>query len=55
MTTVQNLEEMCKAQLSHLAQLRASAEKVGDVEQVTLLDEKLAQTQETLNKLQNQG
>ena len=48
---IPNLIEMCKAQVVNLSQLRASAERLGDVEQVMAIDAKLAETQATLNQL----
>ncbi len=48
---IPSLIDMCKAQLVNLSQLRASAERLGDVEQVMAIDAKSAETQATLNAL----
>lgn len=48
---IHNLIEMCRAQLVNLSVLRASAEKLGDIEQVADIDARAVETQTTLNEL----
>ncbi len=48
---IPSLIDMCKTQLVNLSQLRASAERLGDVAQVMAIDAQAAQTQTTLNQL----
>jgi hypothetical protein len=49
--SVQQLIDLCRSRISHLAQLRTSAVSLGDVEQVAEIDNKIDETQTTLNQL----
>jgi len=49
--SIVSLIDMCKAQIAYLGQLRVSAERLGDVEQITAIDVKLTELETTLNKL----
>lgn len=51
--TIAQLIEMTKARLANLSQLRESAVRVGDVQQVLQADSDLAETQKTLDQLQS--
>jgi hypothetical protein len=51
--TIAQLIEMTKARLATLSQLRESAVRVGDVQQVLQADCDLAETQKTLDQLQS--
>lgn len=49
--TIQELITQAQAALVNLAQLRTSAERLGDTEQVARIDAMTVQTQTTLNQL----
>ncbi len=49
--SVEQLITMCRSRLAHLSQLRTSAVSLGDVEQVADIDNKIDETQTTLNQL----
>ena len=49
--TIQELITQAQAALVNLSQLRASAERLGDTEQIARIDATAAQTQTTLNQL----
>lgn len=48
---IPSLIDMCRAQLVNLSQLRASAQRLGDMDQVMAIDARAAETQATLNEL----
>lgn len=49
--TIQELISLSKARINYLNVLRTSAVASGDVTQLTIIDNELSQTQETLNYL----
>ena len=49
--TIQELITQAQTALVNLAQLRTSAERLGDTEQLARIDSMAAQTQTTLNQL----
>jgi hypothetical protein len=49
--TIEQLIAHAQAALVNISQLRNSAERLGDVQQIARLDAEAAQTQITLNKL----
>ena len=49
--TIADLIAQARARLVNLAQLRTSAERLGDNEQLARIDSEAAQTQVTLNEL----
>jgi len=49
--TISELIAQARAALVNLAQLRTSAERLGDTEQIARIDALAAQTQTTLNQL----
>ena len=49
--TIQELISLSKAKINYLNVLRTSAVASGDVTQLTIIDNELSQTQETLNYL----
>lgn len=46
-----DLTAMLRRRLAYLSQLRTSAVAIGDIAQVARIDAELAETQDTLNKL----
>jgi len=53
--SVQQLIDLCKSRLAHLTQLRTSAVSLGDIEQIAAIDNRIDDTQATLNKLLTLG
>jgi hypothetical protein len=53
--TIDELVGMCRARLANLSQLRSSAVKLGDADQVARIDALIDETQTTLNKLLTLG
>jgi hypothetical protein len=49
--TIDELINQARLRLVNLSQLRTSAERLGDTEQVGFIDEAVTQTQITLNRL----
>jgi hypothetical protein len=49
--SINDLIIMCERQLTRLSQLRASAEALGDLQQVAAIDTQDAETRATLNLL----
>jgi hypothetical protein len=49
--TVEQLIDLCRSRLAHLTQLRTSAVALGDVEQIAEIDNRVDETQGTLNQL----
>jgi hypothetical protein len=49
--TIQELISLSKARINYLNVLRTAAVASGDVTQLTIIDNELSQTQETLNYL----
>jgi hypothetical protein len=49
--SVEQLIDLCRSRLAHLTQLRTSAVSLGDVRQVAEIDNKIDDTQATLNQL----
>lgn len=45
------LIEMLARRIEYLGTVRSSAEALGDIEQVSVLDQQIAESQDTLNKL----
>jgi hypothetical protein len=52
---IEQMIEMCRARLSNLGQIRASAVALGDIAQVASLDAQIAETQTALNNLLTLG
>ena len=48
---INDLILIVQRRLVHLSQLRTSAENIGDLNQVSVIDSEMAQAQDTLNKL----
>lgn len=49
--SVQQLIDLCRSRLAQLTQLRTSAVSLGDVEQIADIDNRIDDTQTTLNQL----
>lgn len=49
--TIEQLIDLCRCRITYLNGVRASALRVGDVQQVGLIDTQVSEAQTTLNQL----
>jgi hypothetical protein len=51
--TIQQILEMANRRIAYLQQNRIAAERIGDIDTVTRIDNEITQTEETITKLQS--